>query len=35
MGDKTLAQSYKMRYLEMKDSVHEANNLVSIGELHI
>lgn len=35
MGDKTLAQSYKMRYLEMKDSVHEANNLVSIGEMNL
>jgi len=35
MGVEALAQDYKIRYLEMKDSVHEANSLVSIGEMNL
>ncbi len=34
MGNRDMAQAYKIRYLEMKDSVHEANSLVSIGEMN-
>ncbi len=34
MGQHDFAQRYKMRYLEMKDSVHEANSLASIGEMN-
>lgn len=35
MGDNNKAQAFKMRYLEIKDSVHEANSLVSIGEMNL
>lgn len=35
LGDNRQAQIFKTRYLEMKDSVHEANNLVSIGEMNL
>lgn len=34
MGDSRLSQDYKIRHLEMKDSLHNAMSLASIGEMN-